>query len=762
MEGQAFTVLPPLSPRVPPPPPTPASNRIAPRAVAHREASAFVILGEIKIPDGSAGAANSGAAASGRVSPFRGSGFRAPSPPSKIPVAAGKSAPTSPVRKTGNKLTTTNAKPAGKSAPTTPKKTSNNINNRTTARKRGESPSKVPQSKVSTVPTVKEPNNNKRVTAKPPVPKSPRRSGIANGTNNGVTLKPPQPVKRSTGDSKPAPAARTRLNNKPVSTEVKAGSVTKDRFSNNNPPKPAARKTLGKTTENDSNVRKSRRDIKATEVNNNNNDTKEEEMNKKNADEGMKSTLVNVGDEDILNKVVTVTETVPEIHKLNIEINQPGGDEGPDSITVVELITPDEDIDLMPSPKTPLVHMESPSPQRLSPKSALEVNGSLPVEAKVVDETKTGSPNVEKIRNGMTVLRAVKGSAGSGVGSRVGSVAGQDASEDVVEETKSTVEEPPEVESEAGIHTVTFSSPEIHPVSPRVPPKKKGNLRDRLRERMCGCCRPGSGKLSGSDAAADKKKEAQGPPQKWYSKLCKWKKEPPPPRLAKPMKAKGESFMSKLNCCKRKGKMTTTRKPPPTSSGPSCWRKLFCLDRACCAKCCARKTAPSEPPQGASRMEMKRSSSVPAPPKPTGLPKLDAALVEHASVMKGAIPVLPICLAWMCLILNILIPGSGTIISGLLCMCFGKPRFSVNDSGVARLGSLCVNLIVGISQIFTILFCLVGWGWSIWWGVIMIKVARKHRRIKIAEKATAAAGAAAPAPATTNQNHDVERGGGGG
>uniref|UniRef100_A0A146LY26 Protein SPEC3 n=2 Tax=Lygus hesperus TaxID=30085 RepID=A0A146LY26_LYGHE len=279
---------------------------------------------------------------------------------------------------------------------------------------------------------------------------------------------------------------------------------------------------------------------------------------------------------------------------------------------------------------------------------------------------------------------------------------------------------------------------------------------------MCGCCqRPASGKLSRSEAATNKKNEAQGPPQKWYSKLCKWKKEPPPPRLAQPMKAKGESFMSKLNCCKRKGKMST-RKPPPAPSRASSWRKLFCLDRACCAKCCARKTAPAEPPQGANRMEMKRSSSVAVPPKPTGLPKLDAALVEHTSVMKGAIPVLPICLAWMCLILNIVIPGSGTIISGLLCMCFGKPRFSVNDSGVARLGSLCVNFIVGISQIFTILFCLVGWGWSIWWGVIMIKVARKNRRIKIAEKATAAAGAAAPAPAATNQNHDVERGGGGG
>jgi hypothetical protein len=40
-------------------------------------------------------------------------------------------------------------------------------------------------------------------------------------------------------------------------------------------------------------------------------------------------------------------------------------------------------------------------------------------------------------------------------------------------------------------------------------------------------------------------------------------------------------------------------------------------------------------------------------------PKLDMVLVEHASLMKGAIPVLPVCLAYFCLICNIFIPGSG-------------------------------------------------------------------------------------------------------
>lgn len=129
-------------------------------------------------------------------------------------------------------------------------------------------------------------------------------------------------------------------------------------------------------------------------------------------------------------------------------------------------------------------------------------------------------------------------------------------------------------------------------------------------------------------------------------------------------------------------------------------------------------------------------------------------LVEHASLMKGAIPVLPICLAYFCLICNIFLPGSGnlmfystnanfyddfhchcnclliysfsgTIISGFLCLCIGIPRFSQHDGARGRIGSFVINWIVGISQAFTIIFCFVGWGWSVWWGTIMLTQASK-------------------------------------
>jgi len=70
--------------------------------------------------------------------------------------------------------------------------------------------------------------------------------------------------------------------------------------------------------------------------------------------------------------------------------------------------------------------------------------------------------------------------------------------------------------------------------------------------------------------------------------------------------------------------------------------------------------------------------------------------------------------------------GTGTFFSGLMCLCVGKPRFSVNDNFQSRMGAFCVNFIVAVAQLFTVLFCLVGWGWSIWWGLIMIKMASMY------------------------------------
>ncbi|XP_016840274.1 protein stum [Nasonia vitripennis] len=152
---------------------------------------------------------------------------------------------------------------------------------------------------------------------------------------------------------------------------------------------------------------------------------------------------------------------------------------------------------------------------------------------------------------------------------------------------------------------------------------------------------------------------------------------------------------------------------------------------------CNCRRRPSDQIQRTRTVRAKHSlTSVAAPPlSEETRPKLPDVLVEHNSVMHGAIPCLPVPVAWFCLFWNVLLPGSGTILSGLFNLCMGQPRFSATASPKARFGALIVNLIVGVSQAFTVLFCLVGWGWSIWWGVTMIRLARKYKRFKDSEAA---------------------------
>jgi len=47
--------------------------------------------------------------------------------------------------------------------------------------------------------------------------------------------------------------------------------------------------------------------------------------------------------------------------------------------------------------------------------------------------------------------------------------------------------------------------------------------------------------------------------------------------------------------------------------------------------------------------------------------KIPDVLVEHNSVMRGAIPCLPVPLAWFCLVWNFLLPGTGTINLNVEC-----------------------------------------------------------------------------------------------
>ncbi|KAI1719387.1 ectodermal ciliogenesis protein [Ditylenchus destructor] len=95
------------------------------------------------------------------------------------------------------------------------------------------------------------------------------------------------------------------------------------------------------------------------------------------------------------------------------------------------------------------------------------------------------------------------------------------------------------------------------------------------------------------------------------------------------------------------------------------------------------------------------------------------------TIMHEAIPFLPVPAALVCLFLNIFIPGSGTVMSGVAALCMGQPRINIKEG--RKLVTLFVNFLVGVSQFFTITFIFVGWFWSIAWGGLIIIHSMQYR-----------------------------------
>uniref|UniRef100_A0A0R3RR94 Protein SPEC3 n=1 Tax=Elaeophora elaphi TaxID=1147741 RepID=A0A0R3RR94_9BILA len=110
------------------------------------------------------------------------------------------------------------------------------------------------------------------------------------------------------------------------------------------------------------------------------------------------------------------------------------------------------------------------------------------------------------------------------------------------------------------------------------------------------------------------------------------------------------------------------------------------------------------------------------------------------TIMHEAIPFLPVPVALLCLFLNVFIPGSGTILSGISALCIGQPR--VNFKEGRKLVTLFVNFLVGISQFFTITFLFVGWFWSIAWGGLIIIHSMQYRDALVQRRQEAVATAA--------------------
>lgn len=107
-------------------------------------------------------------------------------------------------------------------------------------------------------------------------------------------------------------------------------------------------------------------------------------------------------------------------------------------------------------------------------------------------------------------------------------------------------------------------------------------------------------------------------------------------------------------------------------------RYVQCNNRGCCAAlcatlfCCCRKKPALESRR--TSMNSKKQSIAPTLPPEDNRPKLDESLIDHTSVMKAAIPVLPIGLAWFCLICNCVAPGTGKYVAVFKAQQLIRPR----------------------------------------------------------------------------------------
>ncbi|XP_039259830.1 uncharacterized protein LOC120336262 [Styela clava] len=99
---------------------------------------------------------------------------------------------------------------------------------------------------------------------------------------------------------------------------------------------------------------------------------------------------------------------------------------------------------------------------------------------------------------------------------------------------------------------------------------------------------------------------------------------------------------------------------------------------------------------------------------------------------KAVLPVVPVPVAVILLILNILIPGLGTIVGGCTFCCCATTYDKPNRKGIGQKipKLVCRNLLVGFAQLFTVSFLLIGWVWSISWGMTMLYMAIERDREK--------------------------------
>ncbi|CAI5441396.1 unnamed protein product [Caenorhabditis angaria] len=92
--------------------------------------------------------------------------------------------------------------------------------------------------------------------------------------------------------------------------------------------------------------------------------------------------------------------------------------------------------------------------------------------------------------------------------------------------------------------------------------------------------------------------------------------------------------------------------------------------------------------------------------------------IHHHGRFRSAIPIMPLSLACLCFLMNVFLPGSGTLLGGISVLCCSDPR------GRSKPNCICWNTTAAILQ-FLSAPLIIGIIWSIIWGVMFIQIARK-------------------------------------
>ncbi|XP_041352434.1 uncharacterized protein LOC121370946 [Gigantopelta aegis] len=101
-------------------------------------------------------------------------------------------------------------------------------------------------------------------------------------------------------------------------------------------------------------------------------------------------------------------------------------------------------------------------------------------------------------------------------------------------------------------------------------------------------------------------------------------------------------------------------------------------------------------------------------------------LTEGDTSLRDSIPAMTKPVAVSCLILNILVPGFGTLMAGLSVLCCSEAR----EKCLSKKTVVWVNSGVALLQFVTAFLFLLGWIWSIMWGAAFISISTEYYKTK--------------------------------